>query len=72
VLEDRALVVPAPDGPDREHRDRHGGRGRQAHAQREVGRGGAEDHAEERAEQQRAQRELGLDLARRDGGLEGR
>jgi hypothetical protein len=71
VLEDRALVALAPDRPDRQHRDRNGGGSRQSDAQREVRRRRAEDDAEHRAERERAERELGRVLLRRDDGPEG-
>ncbi len=66
VLEYGALTVLAPDGPGRQHRDRHRCRGREPDAQRKVRRRRAEDDPEDRAEQERAERELRRVLLGRD------
>ena len=69
VLEDRGLAEPL-ENRDRQNRDRHRGRDRQAGAQGQIDRRGAEDDAEENPQEDRLERELGNLLARRNVGTE--
>ena len=58
VLEDRRSAEPF-EHRDREHRDRNRRADRQARAQPEIDRRGAEEQSEERADDDRLERELG-------------